>query len=211
MFSFFKKSPKKPAYEDKVWTEARYKWEALGRDVASAAQAGQKVVVAAHFAQTVDELHRLVVGLGLEFGLLTDDRPGIPPPAQVYVVQASRLAGAGAAMFQRALGPAQVAVMVAEHFPLPQADLDLLLALAELAPQAKPAFYTALDDSFLSRFVGDGLTPMLERLGLEPGECFNHSMIAKSIANAQQKIAASVPDPRPARSAQEWMLFNSPG
>jgi hypothetical protein len=210
MFSFFKKSPKKPAYDEKVWTEARYKWEALGRDVLAATQAGSRAVVAAHFAQTVDELRRLLVGLGVEFGQLTDDRPGIPPPAQVYVVQASQLAGTGAATFQRALGAGTVACFVTEHFPLPQGDLDLLLALAELAPQAKPMFYTSLDDAVLRPFVGGSLLPLLERLGLEPGESFSHSMIAQSIANAQEKIAASAHSQRPARSAQEWMLFNLP-
>lgn len=49
-------------------------------------------------------------------------------------------------------------------------------------------FYLSLDDSLLRIFGGDRISGIIQKLGMKPGESIEHSMLSKSIENAQKKV-----------------------
>ncbi len=51
-------------------------------------------------------------------------------------------------------------------------------------------FYLSLEDDLMRIFGGDKIKPWMERLGLQDGEAIEHSMVSRSIQNAQKKVEA---------------------
>ncbi len=51
-------------------------------------------------------------------------------------------------------------------------------------------FYLSLEDDLMRIFGGDKIKPWMERLGLQDGEAIEHSMVTRSIQNAQKKVEA---------------------
>jgi preprotein translocase subunit SecA len=68
--------------------------------------------------------------------------------------------------------------------------------------------YSSLDEPFFRHFGGDKITSLLDKLGMEENEAISHSLITKSIANAQEKLAEKVTIEQSADSMQEWMQKN---
>lgn len=70
--------------------------------------------------------------------------------------------------------------------------------------------YSSLDDAFFKAFGGDRIKGLMETLGLKEDEFIEHTMIEKSIENAQEKIAKKVSVESHARSDKEWFTMNVP-
>jgi hypothetical protein len=209
MFSFFKKSPKKPAYDEKVWLEKAYKYQGLSRAVAEAINAGYKVLVLAHFEHTLVELGAMLGQSGTPFLSFTDKHhPDHFGDARLLLVQASVLRSPRVAALRQSLGTGLVECFIAEHFPLPHRDFDLLTDLAELAPATKPCFFVSLEDALLRPFASDNLKQLMERMGMPPDEVISHSLVARSIANAQEKIEETAKSTLMTYSPEEWMRVN---
>ena len=49
-------------------------------------------------------------------------------------------------------------------------------------------FYIALEDDLIRLFGGDRVQGIMEKLGMEEGECIEHSLLSKAIENAQKKV-----------------------
>ncbi len=49
-------------------------------------------------------------------------------------------------------------------------------------------FYIALEDDLIRLFGGDRVQSIMEKLGMEEGECIEHSLLSKAIENAQKKV-----------------------
>ena len=49
-------------------------------------------------------------------------------------------------------------------------------------------FYLSLDDNLMRIFASDRVTGWMKKLGMKPGEPIEHSLITKSIENAQRKL-----------------------
>ncbi|MDA9271844.1 preprotein translocase subunit SecA [bacterium] len=49
-------------------------------------------------------------------------------------------------------------------------------------------FYLSLDDNLMRIFASDRVASMMRRLGMEPGEPIEHSLVTKAIENAQRKL-----------------------
>jgi preprotein translocase subunit SecA len=49
-------------------------------------------------------------------------------------------------------------------------------------------FYLSLDDSLLRIFGGERISGIIQKLGMKAGESIEHSMLSKSIENAQKKV-----------------------
>jgi len=209
MFSFFKKQPSKPTYEESVWIEQSHKYQGLIEDVTAAGQGGETTLIFAHFAQTVAEVVAALSSAKIGFQAYTmTDRPTDLMTAKVLVVQADILQAPALYALKPLVARGTVRFALADHYPLLSKDLALLETLFTLAPAVKPMFYTSLEDETLKRFISGDLKQMLEKLGMKPDERINHSLVNRSIANAQEKIEKTAHGDRPARSAEEWMTMN---
>ena len=49
-------------------------------------------------------------------------------------------------------------------------------------------FYIALEDDLIRLFGGDRIQGIMEKLGMEEGECIEHNLLSKAIENAQKKV-----------------------
>ena len=49
-------------------------------------------------------------------------------------------------------------------------------------------FYIALEDDLIRLFGGDKVQGIMEKLGMEEGECIEHPLLSKAIENAQKKV-----------------------
>jgi hypothetical protein len=91
-----------------------------------------------------------------------------------------------------------------EHHPLRNKTIDLLnrLGLKEIT------IMSALDDAILRQFGGDRLQSLMQKMGMDNGTPIEHSMLASSLAKAQDKIAQKVVVEQSARSMNDWMTRN---
>lgn len=103
--------------------------------------------------------------------------------------------------------PAAIAnctVIVLEHYPLPHKEEALL---SDTGP-AEILVLSALDEPLLKHFGGERLALLVQKLGLEPTEFLEHSMISGSLVRAQQKISEKVIADFSAQSQEEWFRYS---
>ena len=97
-------------------------------------------------------------------------------------------------------------VIVAEHFPLFQTEIDFFNKINLPVVQV----WSALDEPLFSRFGGEKIIQLMKQLGMKEDEMVEHNMISKAIRNAQDKISKKVIIPQSARSQQNWLEKNMP-
>jgi hypothetical protein len=95
-------------------------------------------------------------------------------------------------------------VFFIEHYPLAEKERQVFASLAGTSITV----YSSLDEAFFKYFGGDNISVLLGKLGLEENEAISHTMITRSIANAQQKLATKVTVDQTAHSIEEWMQKN---
>ncbi len=95
-------------------------------------------------------------------------------------------------------------VIFIEHHPLKAKEQQAFSSMNENSISV----YSSLDEAFFRHFGGDKITALLDKLGLQDNEAISHSMITKSIANAQEKLAEKVTIEQSAGSMEEWMQKN---
>lgn len=174
MFSFFKKSPKKPEYTENVWTEKAYKYQALHQDMLNAIDSGEKVFIFTHFEKTLKEICFVLEQMKVNFYQFSKgDDTSIISFNQVVIFQADALQKNTIHQLQRLPSHAPALFYIIEHFPIRQNDEELLATLFEISPRSKPIFYISLDDAVLQQFVTTNLKQILEKLGIKPEESIN--------------------------------------
>jgi hypothetical protein len=96
-------------------------------------------------------------------------------------------------------------VLFIEHYPLAGKERQVFASMAG----TNITVYSSLDEAFFKYFGGDNISALLGKLGLEENEAISHTMITRSIANAQQKLATKVTIDQSAHSIEEWMRKNA--
>ncbi|HEX5170440.1 MAG TPA: hypothetical protein VFW11_14785 [Cyclobacteriaceae bacterium] len=96
-------------------------------------------------------------------------------------------------------------VIFVEHYPLASAEQALF---EKLKLQEVPVL-SSLDEPLFHLFGGEKMVEILKRLGMNDEEVLGHSMITKSIQNAQKKIGKQVIADRPTTSQQRWVSLNT--
>ena len=91
-------------------------------------------------------------------------------------------------------------VLFLEHYPLFSKEENLL----GKAKPAKTWFVNSLNDPAMVLFKGN-IDQLLERLGMKPDECLEHSMISASIVRAQKKLEKEVFTDYSAKSGDDWV------
>jgi hypothetical protein len=96
-------------------------------------------------------------------------------------------------------------VVFAEHYPLPKPEQALFTSLA----LKEVPIISSLDEPMFMHFGGDRTIELMKQLGMKEDEPVGHSMITKSIQNAQSKLEKHVLVERKATSAKEWFELNA--
>lgn len=95
-------------------------------------------------------------------------------------------------------------VVFAEHYPLTSVEQDLF---SKLQLKEVPVL-SSLEEPLFTAFGGERIIEAMKNLGLSEDEVIGHSMVTRSIRNAQEKIAESSGTDYPATSAKEWFTLN---
>ncbi len=91
-----------------------------------------------------------------------------------------------------------------EHHPLAEKEEGLVKSWDK-----KPFLvFSSLDEALFKHFGSDKVIPMMKMLGMKEDEAIEHSMVTKSIVNAQHKIASKVIVEQSAGSQEEWLEKN---
>ncbi|MEI7471061.1 MAG: hypothetical protein WCJ85_02315 [Chitinophagaceae bacterium] len=68
--------------------------------------------------------------------------------------------------------------------------------------------FSALDEPMFKQFGSEKMIGLIKLLGMKESEAIEHPLVSKSIAKAQDKIAAQVVFEQSADSQQEWLKKN---
>jgi hypothetical protein len=91
-----------------------------------------------------------------------------------------------------------------EHYPLAEKERAVFLSLQDTSV----SIYSSLDEAFFQLFGGDKISSLLTKMGLDENEAISHSMVTRSIYNAQEKLARKVTLDHSAYSMEEWVRKN---
>lgn len=97
-------------------------------------------------------------------------------------------------------------IIFLEHYPLKSKEIQLW-------QQWKPKslmVVNSLDEPLFTYFGGERITDLLKKLGMAENESIEHTMISKSIRNAQEKLDKKVITEHSATSAGDWFKRNLP-
>ena len=95
-------------------------------------------------------------------------------------------------------------IVFVEHYPLSGMEQQLF---SKLGKNEIPVL-SALDEPLFGLFGGGRIVGLMKKLGMKEDEMIGHSMVSKSINNAQRKIANHIKVEKRARSPKEWFEIN---
>ncbi len=206
------------ATPDLIWLTADAALRGLLARLEEARREGRFVLVSAPFEQQCNELERAIARVGFQLHQH-------PEPLDVDVVAAAARRANGFGIWlvtnrqfvETDIEPetidesVTVTILVRERHPLRSVDDNVLRFARCLPVTTSTQFLVSLEDLLLKRFISDSISSMLKQLGLQPDEVIESSLVARSIARAQQKIAAEALDSSGrAYSAEEWFAANLP-
>jgi hypothetical protein len=91
-------------------------------------------------------------------------------------------------------------IIMLEHHPLPAQEEAILKA----EETASILVLMAMDEPLFTRFGGERLTSLMQKLGVGDDEVIEHSMISSSLRRAQEKLAEKAIVDFTAQSQEEW-------
>ncbi len=97
-------------------------------------------------------------------------------------------------------------VIFVEHYPLFQKENDLYTSL----DLKKVKVLSALDEPLFQLFGGEKIINVMRSMGLQEDEAVEHSMISRSLKNAQDKIGKKIMVEQSAQSQADWFKRNFP-
>lgn len=95
-------------------------------------------------------------------------------------------------------------IIFIEHYPIAAKEAELYEKLSG----KHISVYSSLDEPFFKWFGGENISALLNKLGLDDNEAISHSMITRSVQNAQEKLAKKVVTEHSAFSMEEWFRKN---
>jgi hypothetical protein len=100
--------------------------------------------------------------------------------------------------------------LFAEHHPHLYLQEAIIKEIETLCIGNNPAigFFTSLDEPLMQHFGSQNIIELIKKMELKEDEVISHSIVTKSVENAQRKIAKKVPYEIRAKSQEEWVIMN---
>lgn len=204
---------------DKIWRSRDLEFRGLLTFIASLDPTATRVLLVAHFSDTLRLLEQQLGAQNLNFRTYSTVFEGYrlhtlseyQDPGCILLAHAHVLPERSSAP-DRPAAPSSIGiyVLIAEHHPISHFD-DHILEFAQGLPcLSHIGFHESLDGAFLRHYGGMDMVQLTTALQIPDDECISHSMIDKSIRHAQEKIGRQVTNPMTADSSEQWFQQNLP-
>ncbi|MEL6192828.1 MAG: preprotein translocase subunit SecA [Bacteroidota bacterium] len=182
--------------EDLIYKTRREKYNAVIEQIQEFREKGQPVLVGTTSVEVSETLSRMLRGRRIEHNVLNAKQhqreaevvteAGLPGAVTI----ATNMAGRGTDI---KLGPGVkesggLAIIGTERHESRRIDRQLRGRAGRQGDPGVSQFYVALDDELMRLFGSERIAKVMDRMGLKEGEVIQHSMISKSITNAQKKV-----------------------
>jgi preprotein translocase subunit SecA len=205
---------------DQIWQSHDLKLAGLLTFMTSLNPAKTRVLLVAHFADTLHALEQVLAAHQLDFRTYPTVIEGrqLLSPAE-YQAPGCILLALSRALPDGSLLPGTpnasstitLHVLVAEHHPLTRFDDAIVEAARHLPYPGQVGFYESLDGAFLRYCGSDEVTRLIANLHIPDNECLSSPMIDTSIRRAQEKIEHQAVSSMTADSCEQWLRLNLPG
>ncbi|MES2777269.1 MAG: hypothetical protein V4722_24035 [Bacteroidota bacterium] len=96
-------------------------------------------------------------------------------------------------------------IIMLEHYPLASKEENFLQSIK----QPEVIVLSAMDEPLFTKFGGQRIIDLMQKLGMKEDEAIEHKMITQSLHNAQLKLEKKVITEQTAQSMQEWFAKNA--
>jgi preprotein translocase subunit SecA len=178
----------------------------------------QPVLLLAHFPATLTEMEEELTRQGVSHQVITQ---------QISAQEVNRLAEGSTEQFihlglvkqlpadpfadQEVVEAGAMQILVAERHFLRKYDEVITDFAKALRNRCQITYHLSLEDPLMKVFVGEWVSGVLQRLGMDESSPVESPMVARRIRDAQRKLAQKGDYGPEARSAEEWLQSNGFG
>lgn len=200
MWNLFKRKPRRQSGNDLMWLSEDAKMRGIAAAIGSAVAGRCPVLLIAHFPETLERLlaalqRANITPLRLD-GKLSPAaaRAKLTAASSPLVTLASGLERTGPATGTEPPAPDPAPLVIAiERYPLREHDEQVARFAECLYARLTVQTHVALDDVLMQSFAGDRTRRILQTLGMQENDNISHTMLDRSIEQAQEKVAKRHP------------------
>lgn len=205
--------------EDRVWTTEESKLQGITEEIRKKVEEGFKVLVIAHFSDTLEKFTKAAEKNGIECDRVRDKwemakldlRNSQKGKVTAFLSElVVRRKYASERSESRPAKRSAIHIAVIEHYPTPERDKVLLSFSEELPPGTTVRFHASLDEPLLKAFGADRTFALLSKLGWQKTGWMTSSAITSAIASGQEKIKKISTSDEKVNSQKEWFYYNCP-
>lgn len=181
---------------DRIYKTARAKYKAVIEEVEGLVKAKRPVLVGTTSVDISEKLSKMLSMRKIEHNVLNaklhqkeaDIVALAGQPGTVTI--ATNMAGRGTdiKLSDEVKAAGGLAIIGTERHESRRVDRQLRGRAGRQGDPGSSVFFVSLEDQLMRLFAKDRLASMMDRLGFEEDEMIEHSMISKSIENAQKKV-----------------------
>lgn len=182
--------------EDLVYKTVREKYNAVIDEILERQELGQPVLVGTTSVEVSEHISRLLRARKIDHEVLNAKHnqreaeivASAGQPGAVTV--ATNMAGRGTdiKLGEGVKEAGGLAIIGTERHESRRIDRQLRGRAGRQGDPGSSQFYVSLEDNLMRLFGSERISKVMDRLGLKEGEVIQHSMISKSIGNAQKKV-----------------------
>ncbi|MCL4128427.1 UNVERIFIED_CONTAM: hypothetical protein GTU68_024492 [Idotea baltica] len=182
--------------EDQVYKTKREKYNAVIDEVQALQERGQPVLVGTTSVEVSELLGRMLNRRKIKHNVLNAKQhqreaeivseAGKPGAITIATNMAGR--GTDIKLGEGVKEAGGLAIIGTERHESRRIDRQLRGRAGRQGDPGRSLFYVSLEDDLMRLFGSERISKIMDRFGLEEGEVIQHSMISKSIGNAQKKV-----------------------
>ncbi len=182
--------------QDLVYKTAREKFNGVIDEIVNLSNAGRPVLVGTTSVEISERLSEMLLSRGINHNVLNakqhqreaDIVAEAGRPGKVTI--ATNMAGRGTdiKLSDEVKAAGGLAIIGTERHDSRRVDRQLRGRAGRQGDPGSSQFYVSLEDNLMRLFKSERIASLMDKMGHQDGEVIQHSMVSKSIANAQQKV-----------------------
>ncbi|MEM6964883.1 MAG: preprotein translocase subunit SecA [Bacteroidota bacterium] len=182
--------------DDLVYKTAREKFNAVIDEIVELSNAGRPVLVGTTSVDISEKLSRMLQLRGINHNVLNakqhqreaDIVAEAGRPGKVTI--ATNMAGRGTdiKLSDEVKAAGGLAIIGTERHDSRRVDRQLRGRAGRQGDPGSSQFYVSLEDNLMRLFKSERIAKLMDKMGHQEGEVIQHSMVSKSIGNAQKKV-----------------------